>query len=145
MKLLSAPRQPFVGLAADGGLGIILADFFPLSSSALVATAIIIMLCAVALLRWPSLAATYAVVGAGFFLLHGLRTSNTEGQRLAAELGNRPRVLTATGFVHQRAEDCAQRIRDVPAKARVNRTRRQKTTDTRGLAGSLAQCSRIRR
>ena len=48
MKLLSAPRQPFVGLAAMAGLGIILAEFFPLSSSALVATAIIIALCAVA-------------------------------------------------------------------------------------------------
>ena len=99
MKLLSAPRQPFVGLAAMAGLGIILAEFFPLSSSALVATGIIIMLCAVAILRWPRLAATYVIVGAGFFLLHGLRTSNTEGQRLAAELGNRPRVLTANGFV----------------------------------------------
>ena len=99
MKLLSAPRQPFLGLALMAGVGIILADLFPLSSTALVATAIIIMPCAVAILRWPRLAATYAVVGAGFFLLHGLRTSNTEGQRLAAELSNRPRVLTANGFV----------------------------------------------
>jgi competence protein ComEC len=99
MKLLSAPRQPFLGLALMAGVGIVLADLFPLSSTALVATAIIIMVCAVAILRWPRLAATYAVVGAGFFLLHGLRTSNTEGQRLAAELSNRPRVLTANGFV----------------------------------------------
>jgi len=99
MKLLSAPRQPFVGLAVMAGLGIILADFFPLSSSALVATSIIIVLCALALMRWPRLIAAYVIVGAGFFLLHGLRTSNTEGQRVAAELGNRPRVVTATGFV----------------------------------------------
>src|SRR5262249_6385768 len=38
-------------------------------------------------------------VGAGFFLLHNLETSNTEGQQLADELGNRPRVLTATGCI----------------------------------------------
>jgi competence protein ComEC len=99
MKLLSAPRQPFVGLAAMAGLGIILAEFFPLPSSALVATALIMSLCAVVLLRWPSLIASYAVVGTSFFLLHGLRTNNTEGQQLAAELGNPPRVVTATGFV----------------------------------------------
>jgi ComEC/Rec2-related protein len=50
-------------------------------------------------MRWPRLIATYVIVGAGFFLLHGLRTNDTEGQRLAAELGDRPRVVTATGFV----------------------------------------------
>src|SRR5216117_4035278 len=99
MKLLSAPRQPFVGLAVMAGLGIILADVFPLCSSALLVIAIIVVLCAVALLRWPRLVATYAIVGAGFFLLHGLRTSNTEGEQLAAELGARPRVVTANGFV----------------------------------------------
>ncbi len=86
MKLLSTPRQPFVGLALMAGMGIILAEFFPLSSSALVATALIIVLCAVALLCWPRLIATYVTVGAGFFLLHSLRTSNTDGQQLAAEL-----------------------------------------------------------
>jgi competence protein ComEC len=99
MKVLGAPRQPFVGLAAMAGLGIILAEFFPLASSALVATAIIIVLCAVALLRWPRLFATYIIVGAGFFLVHCLRTSNTEGQQIAAQLGNRPRIVTASGFV----------------------------------------------
>src|SRR4029453_15647400 len=99
MKLLSAPRQPFVGLAAMAGLGIILAEVFPLSSSALVATAIIIRLCGVAILRWPSLISTYAIVGAGLFLLHSFQTSNTEGQLIAAQLGDRPRVVSATGFV----------------------------------------------
>jgi len=99
MKLLSAPRQPFVGLATVAAIGIMLADFFPLPSSALLATAMAIVICAVALLRWSNLIATYAIVGAGFFLLHSLRTSNTEGQQLAAELGNQPRVVTATGFV----------------------------------------------
>jgi ComEC/Rec2-related protein len=99
MKLLNAPRQPFVGLAAMAGIGIILAELFPLSSSTLVAIAIIILLCAVALLRWPSLIATYVIVGTGFFLLHSFQTSNTEGQRITAQLGDRPRVVTASGFV----------------------------------------------
>ncbi|HZA37748.1 MAG TPA: ComEC/Rec2 family competence protein [Candidatus Baltobacteraceae bacterium] len=99
MKLVSAPRQPFVGLALMAGMGIILADFFPLPSSALVATAIIIVLGAVAVLLWPRLLATYVLVGAGFFLLHGFQTSNTEGLKIAAQLGNRPRVVTATGSV----------------------------------------------
>src|SRR5438132_11852212 len=99
MKLLNAPRQPFIGLAAAAATGIIFAEFFRLSPYVLLATAILIAFCAVIVLRWPRLAATYAIVGAGFFLLHSLRTSNTEGQQLAAELGNRPRVVTATGCV----------------------------------------------
>src|SRR6266478_4139197 len=99
MKLLNAPRQPFIGLAMGAAIGITLAEFFRLSPYVLLATAVLIAFCAVIVLRWPRLAATYAIVGAGFFLLHSLRTENTEGQQLAAELGNRPRVVTATGFV----------------------------------------------
>jgi ComEC/Rec2-related protein len=99
MKLLSAPRQPFVGLAVMAGLGIIFADFFPLSSSVLFIIATIIAICALAVLRWPSLFATYVILGFGFFLLHSFRTSDTAGQRLAAQLGNRPRILTASGSV----------------------------------------------
>src|SRR5438128_5116868 len=99
MKLLSAPRQPLVGLATVAAIGIMLADFFPLPPSGLLVTAMAIVICAVALLRWSNLIATYAIVGAGFFLLHGLRTSETEGEQLAAELGNRPRVVAATGSV----------------------------------------------
>src|SRR5438132_4103131 len=97
MKLLNAPRQPFIGLATGAATGITLAEFFRLSPYVLLPTAILIAFCAVIVLRWPRLAATYAIAGAGFFLLHVLRTSNTEGQQLAAELGNRPRVVTATG------------------------------------------------
>ncbi len=99
MNLANAPRQPFVGLSLMAATGIILADFFPLSLPVLLATAIAVVICAVALLRWPNLMVTYAIVGAGFFLLHGLRTGNTEGEQLAAELGSRPRVVTATGSV----------------------------------------------
>src|SRR5437762_11581608 len=99
MKLLSGPRQPFVGLAVVAAMGVIFADCFPLSPSTLLAISVLVVICALLVLRWPSLSATYAIVGAAFFLLHDLRSSNTEGQRLAAEIGNSPRVLRATGFV----------------------------------------------
>src|SRR5437016_5686544 len=99
MNSLHAPRQPFVGLALMAATGIILANFFPLPPSALLATAIAVVVCAVVLLRWPNLIATYATVGVGFFLLHSLRTSETECEQLAAELDNRPRVVAATGSV----------------------------------------------
>src|SRR5438132_261146 len=99
MKLLSAPRQPFVGLALMAAMGIIIAEIFPLPSVAVIATAIILSLCVLALTRWPRLLATYGIVGAGFFLLHNFQTRNTEGQQLADQLGSRPRVVTATGAV----------------------------------------------
>src|SRR5437773_1335989 len=99
MRLLGAPRQPFVGLAGAAAIGIILAELFPLSVFTLTASAIFIAVCAVALFFWPRLVATYLIVGSGFFLLHNFQTSNTEGQRIAAQLGNRPRMLTATGYV----------------------------------------------
>jgi competence protein ComEC len=99
MKLLSAPRQPFVGLAVAAATGVIFADFFPFSPLILLAISMIMVICAFLVLRWPSLIATYALVGAGFFLLHNLQSSNTEGQQLAAQIGNLPRVLTATGLV----------------------------------------------
>src|SRR5437763_1736703 len=99
MKLLSGPRQPFVGLAVVAAMGVIFADCFPLSPSTLLAISVLMVICALLVLRWPSLSATYAIVGAAFFLLHNLRSSNAEGQRLAAEIGNSPRVLRATGFV----------------------------------------------
>src|SRR5437899_295558 len=99
MKLLIGPRQPFVGLAVVAAMGVIFADCFPLSPSTLLAISVLVVICALLVLRWPSLSATYAIVGAAFFLLHNLRSSNAEGQRLAAEIGNSPRVLRATGFV----------------------------------------------
>jgi ComEC/Rec2-related protein len=99
MKVLNLPRQPFVGMAGMAGLGIIFADFLPLPSSALLSISIVVAVCCVIVLRWPMVIAIYAIVGLGFFLLHDLQTSNTEGQQLAAQLGNRPRVVTATGIV----------------------------------------------
>src|SRR6266568_62763 len=99
MKLISAPRQPFVGLALMAATGIITAEILPLPSAALIPTAIMLALCILSLACWPRLLATYAVVGVGFFLLHIFETKNTEGSQLADELGNRPRVVTVTGCV----------------------------------------------
>src|SRR5947209_5068889 len=99
MKLLIAPRQPFVGLALMAAMGIIAAEILPLSPVALVAGAVILALFIIIVACWPRLLVTYAIVGGGFFLLHNLETSNTEGQQLADELGTRPRIVTATGCI----------------------------------------------
>src|SRR5436190_4742267 len=99
MKFLNAPRQPFVGLSLAAAIGITIADLFPLSGVALVSVTIILAICTVIIACRPMLLATYAIVGVGFFLLHNLETSNTEGQQLAHELGGRPRVVTAIGCV----------------------------------------------
>lgn len=99
MKLLSAPRQPFVGLALAAAFGILLADYFPLPLTVLPKGVSALAFCALLLLVRPNILATYALVGASFFLLHTLRTTDTVGQRLAAQLGERPRVVTVTGSV----------------------------------------------
>ena len=99
MKLLSAPRQPFVGLALAAVIGIIAAEIFPLPLGALTATTVILMLCILGFACWPRLLTTYALVAFGFFLLHKLQTENTEGQELAQQLGNRARIVRTTGFV----------------------------------------------
>jgi hypothetical protein len=99
MKFLNAPRQPFVGLSLAAAIGITIAEVFPLPRAALVSVTIILAICAVIVACRPTLLATYAIVGVGFFLLHNLETSNEEGQQLANELGGRPRVVTVTGCV----------------------------------------------
>src|SRR6266404_4295047 len=99
MKLLNPPRQPFVGLALMAVMGVITAEILPLPSAALIPTAIMPALCILTVACWPRLLATYGIVGAGFFLLHNFQTRSTEGQQLADELGNRPRVVTLTGCV----------------------------------------------
>ena len=119
MRLLSAPRQPFVGLAVTAAIGIIVAELSPLSALATTPTTIVVAVCAVALLCWPKLAATYLIVGVGFFLLHDFQTTNTEGQRLAAQLGDRPRTLAATGYVISEPKAHIERIHDVFVEARI--------------------------
>ncbi|MGC2352257.1 MAG: ComEC/Rec2 family competence protein [Candidatus Udaeobacter sp.] len=104
MKLLSAPRQPFVGLSLMAATGIIAAELFPLPSVALTVTVIILAVCIIIVACWPRLFVTYAIVGGGLFLLHNLETSSTEGQTLADELGSRPRVVTAIGCVVSEAK-----------------------------------------
>src|SRR6266550_237613 len=99
MKLLNPPRQPFVGLALMAVMGVITAEILPLPSATTIPMAIILALCILTVACWPRLLATYAVVGAGFFLLHNFQTKNTEGQQLADELGGRSRVVTAIGCV----------------------------------------------
>src|SRR5260370_36280884 len=99
MKLLSAPRQPFVGLALMAASGIIVAEVVPLAPTALISAALVIGICILITLCWPKLAATYLIVAAGFFLLHKFATTNTAGQQLADKLGERPRDITAVGCV----------------------------------------------
>src|SRR5205807_7795459 len=98
MKLLSAPRQPFVGLSIVAAIGIICADFLPLPGF-VASIAVIVLIAALVLLPWPHLTSTYALVCAGFFLLHSFQITDTPGLRLAARLGARSRVIGATGSV----------------------------------------------
>src|SRR5436190_12298996 len=99
MKLLSASRQPFVGLALMAAAGIVVAESVPLRLIALISAAIVLGICIPIALCWPKFAATYLIVASGFFLLHKFATTNTAGQQLADKLGERPRVVTAVGFV----------------------------------------------
>jgi competence protein ComEC len=96
---MNTPRQPFVGLALMAGLGIIIADFLPIGASRWWLSTIALTLLAIASFCWPNLTSTYFLVGAGFFLLHNFRTGDTPGLQLAADLSDRPRVVSAVGFV----------------------------------------------
>src|SRR4029453_2113960 len=99
MRFLNTPRQPFVGLSLVAAIGIIIADLFPPSDTALIAVTIVLAICIIIIACRPTLLVTYVMVGFGFFLLHNLETSNTEGQQLAGVLGGRPGVVTAPGDV----------------------------------------------
>src|SRR3954454_17868853 len=99
MKLVSAPRQPFVGLALMAMTGILAAEIFPLRSTGLISIVVILGICILVVAWRPRSAATYFIVVAGFYLLHKFAKTNTEGQRLAEKLGDRPRVVTASGSV----------------------------------------------
>jgi competence protein ComEC len=99
MKLLSVPRQPFVGLALMAMTGITVAELVPVGPTTIVSAAIVVGSCILIALWWPKFAATYLIVAAGFFVLHKLSTTNTAGQQLADKLGQRPRVVTAVGCV----------------------------------------------
>src|SRR5215475_13117696 len=99
MKPFDAPRQPFVGLALMAAAGIAAAEIIPLRSTVLILAAIALAICILVALCWPNLAATYLIVAFGFLLLHKYATTNTAGQQLADNLGERPRVVTTVGYV----------------------------------------------
>lgn len=93
------PRQPFVGLALVAGVGIVLADVVPLPEPQWSNWAWTFVLVAFFLFWKPNTAVVYLLVGCGFFLIHSFRTHDTVGLRLALELTERPRIITATGAV----------------------------------------------
>src|SRR5215211_699060 len=99
MKLLRAPRQPFVGLVLMAAVGVIVAELVPLGPTALISAGLVVGICILIAVWWPRLALTYLIVAAGFFLLHKFATTNTAGQQLADKLGERPRAVTAVGCV----------------------------------------------
>jgi competence protein ComEC len=99
MKFLNMPRQPFLGLALVAALGIFIADFFPVRASLWFSGGALFMCGGLAALRWPTLRSTFGLVGFAFFLLHSLQIQDTEGLRLAAELGEHSRAVNANGCV----------------------------------------------
>jgi len=99
MKLLSASRQPFVGLAIAAAVGIICADFVALPQLALLPATILTVIGAVSLLIWSRLFLAYLLVGSGFFLIHSFQQKESEGLWLAWRLSERPRVVTVIGSV----------------------------------------------
>src|SRR5437868_6613567 len=96
---MSFPRQPFVGIALIAALGIVVADFVSIAESDWLFWAIGFGLIAAALIWRPNAICTYGLIGCAFFLIHNFRTRDTVGLRLAIELTDRPRVVTAIGVV----------------------------------------------
>ena len=96
---MNFPQQPFVGLALMAAIGIVVADLFPIPTTCWLFGTIIFVAATIVVWVWPSLIATYLLVGAGFFLLHHFRTDDASGLRLAADLSERPHVVNAIGFV----------------------------------------------
>lgn len=96
MNLLSAPRQPFVGLALAAAVGIIAADAVPHASLAFLLLPVI---AALLVSVWPTSIAAYALVGLGFFWMHSLHLTSSPGLQLLARLGPSPDAITLTGSV----------------------------------------------
>jgi competence protein ComEC len=90
------PRQPFVGLALAGALGIVLGDVAPHSAGG--ALALIAFLAAIAFV-WCNSLGTYAFVAGGFFYLHTLQLIDTPGLRLAGAIGAQSKNCTVHGVV----------------------------------------------
>jgi len=80
-------------------LGIIVADFIPIPEFQWSLWTIGFVLIALSLFWRSNTVSTYALVAAAFFLIHNFGTRDTAGLRLAAELTERPRVVSTIGFV----------------------------------------------
>ncbi len=80
-------------------LGIVAADYIAVPESQWLVCAIGFVLIAFILLWQPTAMLTYVLVACAFFLIHNFRTRDTAGLRLAADLTERPRVVTAIGVV----------------------------------------------
>ena len=101
---MNIPRQPFVGLALMAALGIVVADLVPIPEFQWPLWAIGFILIALGLFWRPNTVSTYALVGSAFFLIHNFKTRDTAGLQLATNLTERPRVVTAIGFVTSEPE-----------------------------------------
>jgi competence protein ComEC len=89
-------RQPFVGLVLAAIIGIVVADYFPAITGALLWIAI---LGALAGLRWSFAPLVFALVGTTFFALHSGRITNTPADALAQIAGGQARPASVTGIV----------------------------------------------
>src|SRR3954470_19534652 len=99
MKVMAASRHPFVGLALAAAIGITLGDFIPIRTGPVNIAVAALFLIALAVLYRPYTALTYVFVLGSFVLLHQLRRNATAGLSLAAQLGERPRIVSVTGTV----------------------------------------------
>ncbi|HEY6071790.1 MAG TPA: ComEC/Rec2 family competence protein [Chthoniobacterales bacterium] len=97
---MNIPRQPFVGLALMAAIGIVFADFVPVPEFQWLRWVLGFVSIALVLFWKPNTVLTYLLVSCGFFLIHNFRTRDTAGLWLANTLTERPRVVTATGFVN---------------------------------------------
>jgi competence protein ComEC len=96
MKFPQAPRQPLVGVALAAIFGILLAEFL---SPPIGATCLLIALLAIIGLWRPRPLLTHLLVVGGFFALHLIQQTDAPGRKLAAQLDDRSRAVTAVGTV----------------------------------------------
>lgn len=95
-QLNALPRQPFIGLAAAASTGISIADWAP--NYSFVSLGVMPLLTLAAVLSRRSVA-VYAVVAAGFFLLHSLNTADLPGGGIIRQLEDHPCPVIARGHV----------------------------------------------
>jgi competence protein ComEC len=99
MKLLEPPRQPFVGVTLAAAAGIFLSDYVPSSHRTLLPAVLAALALGAFLLVRARVLAIYGFVGICFFLLHAIRTTDSEGSRLAGILGAQPQAVELRGSI----------------------------------------------